>query len=153
MKEKPHPPGAGCKAHDRVHPRWRGLFIAHLEQSSSVARSAERAGVSKARAYRARKNEPGFASAWALALERGYEDLEMELLRRLREGDLLAQKGAKYEFAAAIRLLALHRDDTARSHTGRREVTAAEIRASIDRKIADIRQRIAEDGPDPKSDR
>ncbi|QIQ87707.1 hypothetical protein [Erythrobacter sp.] len=153
MKETPHPEGTGCKAHERVHPRWRDLFIAHLEQSSSVARSAERAGVSKARVYRARRNEPGFANAWALALERGYEDLEMEMLRRLREGDLLAREGTKYEFAAAIRLLALHRDDAARSQAGRREVTAAEIRASIDRKIADIRQRIAEDAAEPEPDR
>lgn len=150
MKEKPRPAGAGCKAPARVHPRWRDRFIAHLEQCSSVARSAERAGVSKARAYRARRNETAFATAWRLALERGYEDLELELLRRLREGDLLGQEGIKYDFAAALRLLALHHDNAVRSHAGPREVTAAEIRASIDRKIADIRQRIAGDCPAPE---
>lgn len=153
MKETPHPAAAECKAPDRVPTRWRDRFIAHLEQSSSVALSAQRAGVSTARAYRARRNEPAFATAWTLALERGFEDLEMELLRRLREGDLLAREGTKYDFAAAIRLIALHRDYAAHPHAGRREVTAAEIRASIDRKIADIRRRIAQDGPDQGPDR
>lgn len=144
MTQSRQPATAGCNAHGRAHPRWRERFIANLEQCSCVTRSAERAGISTARAYRARRNEPEFARAWLLALARGYEDLEMEVLRRLRDGDLLAQDGVKYDFSSAIRLLGLHRESTMRAHAERRNVSAAEIRASIDRKIADIRQRIAD---------
>lgn len=115
-----------------------------------MTRSAERAGVSTARAYRARRTEPEFASAWLTALARGYEHLELEVLRRLREGDLLAQGETKYDFASAIRLLRLHRDTVLQAHADERNVTPAEIRASIDRKIADIRQRIAGDCPSSK---
>jgi hypothetical protein len=139
------PASAGCKARRRVHPRWRESFIAHLEQTSSVRLAAERAGVSLSRAYRTRKAEPDFADAWVSTLAVGYEDLEMEILRRLREGDFKAQDGTKYDFASAIRLLGLHRDVAIRGQPGERSVTAAEIRASIDRKIADIRQRIAQE--------
>lgn len=74
------------------------------------------------------------------------------MLRRLREGDLLTKDGVKYDFASAIRLLGLHRDNMLRFHADQRNVTAAEIRASIDRKIADIRQRIADEDKDAGED-
>ncbi|KPP94101.1 hypothetical protein [Erythrobacter sp. HL-111] len=143
MMAPPHPAATGCKTRRRVHPRWRERFIAELEQTSCVRLAAERAGVSPARAYRARKTEAEFDRAWGAALAMGYEDLEMEVLRRLRQGDFMTQDGTKYDFAGAIRLLALRRDATARAEPERRDVTPAEIRASIDRKIADIRHRIA----------
>jgi len=144
MKASRQPATVGCDAHEGVHPRWRRRFVADLEQSACVVRSAERAGISTARAYCARRNEPEFAQAWLAALSRGCEDVEMEVLRRLRDGDLLAQDGVKYDFTSAIRLLGLHPEGKMQAQADRRNVTAAGIRASIDRKIADIRQRINE---------
>lgn len=150
MTSSRHPDQTGCKTRARTHPRWREQFLLYLEQTSCVTRSAEHAGVSTARAYRARRTEPEFANAWLAALARGYEHLELEVLRRLREGDLLAQGESKYDLASAIRLLRLHRDTVLQAHADERNVTPAEIRASIDRKIAEIRQRIASDYPASK---
>jgi hypothetical protein len=77
------------------------------------------------------------------ALAEGYLHLEMEVLRRLRAGDAKTGDDGKFDFANAIRLLAAHRDSVARGAGEVRDVTAAEVRMSIDRKIEDIRQRIA----------
>jgi len=54
-------------------PAWRGWFIAGLEQSFCVKRSAERAGISTARAYRARGTEPEFVRASLGALAKSCE--------------------------------------------------------------------------------
>jgi hypothetical protein len=66
----------------------------------------------------------------------------MEVLRRLREGDQIAGNSDKYDFANALRLLAAHRDNAARAQATHRNVSAAEIRASIDRKVEAIRLQI-----------
>ena len=68
--------------------------------------------------------------------------LEMEVLRRLREGDMMTESKDKYDFANAIRLLAVHRDNAARAEAVERNVSAAEVRASIDRKVEAIRERV-----------
>ncbi|MEM7667075.1 MAG: hypothetical protein AAF250_14550, partial [Pseudomonadota bacterium] len=52
---------------------------------------------------------------------------------------------AKYDFANAIRLLNAHRDNAARAQAQQRNVSAAEVRASIDRKIAAIRTQVREE--------
>jgi hypothetical protein len=72
----------------------------------------------------------------------------MEVLRRLRQGDFKASETERYDFANAIRLLVAHRDMAAGPQSRIREVSAAEVRASIDRKIEDIRRRLTHDRPD-----
>lgn len=126
----------------RGGPHWRSLFLDHLSESSNVSESARRAGVDTSRAYKARRQDPGFARAWLAALWEGYFHLEMEVLRRLREGDQKALEGERYDFANALRLLTAHRENAARAEAQQRNVSAAEIRASIDRKIEGIRQRL-----------
>ncbi len=121
---------------------WRGLFLDHLAESSNVTRSAEYAGINPSRAYKVRREEPEFARAWLAALWEGYIHLELEVLRRLRDGDQVAGESDKYDFANAIRLLAAHRDNAARAQAEHRNVSAAEIRASIDRKVEAIRLQI-----------
>jgi len=121
---------------------WRSRFMEHLAATSNVSRSAELVGVSPARAYKLRRADPDFARQWAAALAEGYLHLEMEIIRRLRDGDLKAGDGDKFDIANAIRLLAAHRDTAARGQSQVRNVSAAEVRASIDRKIEDIRQRL-----------
>ncbi|MDY7097494.1 MAG: hypothetical protein SXU28_05095 [Pseudomonadota bacterium] len=121
---------------------WRTRFLDHLAESSNVTKSAEQAGINASRAYRTRRDEPEFARQWLAALWEGYSHLEMEVLRRLREGDIVAGEKDKYDFANAIRLLAAHRENAARAQAEQRNVSAAEIRASIDRKVEAIRLQI-----------
>jgi hypothetical protein len=122
---------------------WRARFLDTLATSSNVTRAAAAAGVSLTRAYRLRRAEPEFARQWQAALDDGYFHLELELVRRLREGDVKTGDGQNYDFANAIRLLAARRTATAAEPPRGRDVSAAEVRASIDRKIEDIRRRMA----------
>lgn len=126
-----------------INNNWRRLFLDHLAESSNVTLSAEKAGVSVSRAYKVRREEAEFARQWLTALAEGYLHLEMEVVRRLRDGDAKTIDEGKFDFANAIRLLAAHRDSAARGASQVRDVSAAEVRASIDRKIEDIRRRIA----------
>jgi len=124
---------------------WRGLFLDYLAESSNVTQSAEKAGINPSRAYKVRREEPEFARQWMAALYEGYIHLELEVLRRLREGDMQGENSDKYDFANAIRLLAAHRDNAARAQAEHRNVSAAEVRASIDRKVEAIRQQVREE--------
>jgi hypothetical protein len=126
-----------------INNNWRRVFIDHLSESSNVRASADKAGISPSRAYKVRREEEDFAREWAAALAEGYLHLEMEVVRRLRDGDVKTADDGKFDFANAIRLLAAHRDTAARAANNVPEVSADEVRASIDRKIADIRSRIA----------
>ena len=121
---------------------WRGLFLDVLAESSNVSESARRAGINPSRAYKVRREEPEFARAWLAALYEGYIHLEMEVVRRLREGDMQTENKDKYDFANAIRLLSAHRDTAAQAQAQQRNVSAAEVRASIDRKVEAIRQQV-----------
>lgn len=141
----PAPSQANTTATDR---HWRTRFLDHLAESSNVTRSAEHAGIEISRAYRLRRAQPEFAQAWQVALSEGYSHLEMEVLRRLREGDFKTGDGEKFDFANAIRLLAAHRDSASTTQSRERDVSAAEVRASIDRKIEEIRRRLAKSKPD-----
>jgi hypothetical protein len=136
------PSQANATATDR---HWRTRFLDHLAESSNVTRSAEHAGIEISRVYRLRRAQPEFARAWQVALSEGYTHLEMEVLRRLREGDFKTSDGEKFDFANAIRLLAAHRDAASITQSRGHDVSAAEVRASIDRKIEEIRRRVAKE--------
>ncbi|MFN3990998.1 MAG: hypothetical protein ACK4IS_12140 [Erythrobacter sp.] len=126
----------------RAGSRWREYFLEHLAETSNISKSAARAGVTTAKLYRERRQDPKFARDWLAALAEGYFLLEMEVLRRLREGDQQTPSGERYDFANALRLLAAHRESAAQAHAQQRNVSAAEVRASIDRKVEAIRQRL-----------
>lgn len=129
----------------RAGTRWRNHFLEHLAESSNITASAAHANVSTAKLYRERRQDPEFARAWLAALSEGYLLLEMEVLRRLREGDQKAKEGDRYDFANALRLLTAHRESAAHAAAQERNVSAAEVRASIDRKVEAIRQRLEQD--------
>lgn len=124
---------------------WREKFLDFLAESSNVTQSAERAGINPSRAYKLRRDDPEFARAWLAALYEGYLHLELEVIRRLREGDQQTGGKDKYDFANAIRLLAAHRDNAAKAQAEQRNVSAADVRASIDRKVEAIRQQVREE--------
>ena len=120
----------------------RSKFLAFLAESSNVTKSADHAGISPSQAYKLRRENPEFARQWLSALWDGYIHLEMEVLRRLREGDQKTDESDKYDFANAIRLLSAHRDNAARAQAAQRNVSAAEVRASINRKVEAIREQL-----------
>ena len=124
---------------------WRGKFLDYLAESSNVSKSARKAGINTSRAYKVRREEPEFARNWLAALYEGYLHLEFEVLRRLREGDQQTASSEKYDFANAIRLLSAHRDTAARAQAEQRNVSAAEVRASIDRKVEAIRLQVKQE--------
>ena len=129
----------------RINRHWRGLFLDLLAETSNVSDSARRAGINPSRAYKVRREEPEFARQWLAALAEGYAHLEMEVLRRLREGDNSAENNGKYDFANAIRLLNAHRETASQANADQNKVSAAEVRASIDRKVEAIRAQIKRD--------
>lgn len=122
---------------------WRKRFLEALAATSNLERAAAAARVSLSRAYQTRRSDADFARAWQAAVADGYLNLELEMIRRLREGDLTTANGDRFDFANAIRLLAAQRGTATQGQSQVRDVSAAEVRASIDRKIEDIRRRVA----------
>ena len=118
----------------RLSRHWRTLFLDCLAETSNVSEAARRADINASRAYKVRREEPEFARQWLIALWEGYV--------HLREGDSSTDGKEKYDFANAIRLLNAHRENAARAEAQQRNVSAAEVRASIDRKVEAIRLQI-----------
>lgn len=131
----------GRKARHTGPRRARGAakvdrFIAELAETSNVSAAAAVADLSVSKVYKLRRSDPEFARRWYAALAEGYDNLEMELLGRLRSGDAAETDKGKFDTAAALRCLAAHRDSVAREK-GRRTLaeevtTIAAINAKID---------------------
>lgn len=132
-----------CEAErESLSQTWRADFLAKLAETSNVSRACEHAGVSPGTVYDLRRRDQSFAERWAGALCEGYDNLEIEMLYYLRNGES-AEPGAKrFNFPAAVRMLLAHRETVSRERGRRAEVDAAEIRASIDQKVAQMRERV-----------
>ena len=63
-------------------PARRDQFLQALGESCKVCHAARIAGTSTTSIYDLRRRDPGFAAEWAQALEQGYAELEMQLLRQ-----------------------------------------------------------------------
>ena len=90
-------------------------------------------------AYRTRRSCDDFASDWRAALFEGYTNLEMEVLGYLRD----PAPAHKMDVTAALRLLAAHKETIAQERATRANVSAAEVRASIERKVDELRKKVA----------
>jgi len=108
-----------------------------------VTIAAQRAGIAASCAYRLRKHEPEFARQWLIALCEGFDNLEMEVLGRLRRGEPRDPDGVKYDNAAAIRLLAQHRANAERGRALRDDDDEKAVLASIDALFRRMRERRA----------
>ena len=126
---------------------WRDLFLAELAVSSNVSAAARKVGVETSRVYKARRAEPEFYRAWQEALAEGYDNLEMDLLRRLRIGEMTGggptKARRKYDNAIAFRLLAAHREAVGRQKALRANEDEDAIIASINAKLSKMRDRRA----------
>lgn len=129
-------------------PEWKRPFLAALAETSNIARAAKAAGLKNTSiAYETRRKNREFARKWQAALCEGYDNLEMDLLCRLREGEIKPAAGAKrgvrtFDNGTAFRLLMVHREAVSRGKAQRANVSAAEVRASIERKVAALKERV-----------
>lgn len=120
---------------------WRSEFISALAETSNVTAAAQAAGIHPSRAYKVKRLEPDFARDWLGALIEGYDNLEMEVLHRLRFGEP-KDADRKFDNATAMRLLAQHRETVVRERAMREHEDVEAVRASIDRKIAQIKAQV-----------
>lgn len=135
----------GASRGGRGKTAWQRLFLAELAQTSNVAAAARKAKVDVSTAYKTRRGDSRFARQWFDALCEGYDNLEMDMLHRLREGELEGgTKGRarrKFDNATAFRLLAAHRASVTRTRARRDDQDEAAIYASIHAKLDAMRQR------------
>jgi hypothetical protein len=136
---------------NRWNAKRRQTFLAVLSQTANVKRAAERAKMSLPSAYDLKKRDPAFAAAWRAALETGYSELELSLIRQSIEGseriervEIGAERALKYvktvrsyPFAVAMWLLRAHRAEVLaqREAEGRQhqdEDVGARVRAHMD---------------------
>ena len=126
--------------------RWSKPFLAELAATSNVSAAARAADISTTTAYDTRRASADFRRRWEAALCEGYEHLEMELLGRLRTGEVKPASGAKsgvrtFDNATALRLLTVHREAAARGRGARSHQEAEAVIQSINAKLEKMRQR------------
>lgn len=124
----------------QINRMWRVTFLATLGETSNVTKSAKAAEVSAARAYKVRREDSRFRREWQAALCEGYDHLELEVLRRLREGDFNHEGGGKFDFTSALRILAVHREAVGAQRARDSDAQEEAVYASITAKIAALRR-------------
>ena len=137
-------PKDGAKASGRRHgapKNWRQTFLAALAESSNVTASATSADISLSWVYKTRREDKSFARAWLTALCEGYDNLEMELLYRLRNGESKDPADKKFDNATALRSLISHRNSVAQERALRDNRSEQEVLDSIDAMIDQMRER------------
>ena len=125
----------------RKNPHWRKTFLTALAETSNVTAAADAAGVHPSRPYKIKRQEPDFAREWHAALLEGYDALEIDVLHRLRFGEA-RDADRKFDNATALRLLTQHRETVARERAMRENEDVATVRASLDAKLARLRQQV-----------
>ncbi|MEO0061488.1 MAG: hypothetical protein RLZZ08_48 [Pseudomonadota bacterium] len=124
---------------------WRDTFIAVLGETSNVSAAARAAAISLSWVYKTRREDPDFARRWFAALSEGYDNLELELLYRLRTGlvEEVDAQGSKRKFdiATGLKILLAHRQTVSREKARDCPEDEAEILAGINAKIDQMRAR------------
>ena len=121
-------------------------FLEELAATCNVSASAEACGFSDTAIYKRRMRDPGFAAAWAQALEQGYAKLEAMLIENatesLRREPIAGDRPPPaVGFNDGLNLLKLHRASVRGGAPQRYGWRAAEpdieeVRAEILRKVA-----------------
>lgn len=125
-------------------------FLKQLAISSHVAASAKAAGVAVSTVYLWRQRDPDFNTLWMRSLAAGYELLEMELLDRARNGVAkpVFHDGKQvatvryYNDGLGLKLLLAHRQMVALTRAAEDDISPAQVRASLDRKLNDMRAKL-----------
>jgi len=138
----------------RTHARWsqksERIFLEELAATCNVRAAAEKCGFSTTAIYQRRMRWPGFAAAWAEAIEQGYARIEAMLIERatdsLRTEPIEGSGEAPaMSVAQAMNLLKLHRASVRggapQNYAAREKAPDMdEVRASILRKIEAIKR-------------
>jgi hypothetical protein len=117
-----------CLSNRRWTKARQAIFFEELAATANVAHSARAAGMGKNGAYQRKKRDPAFAAAWREALEVGFAELEMQMLRQSLNGSARTETvvdGASGEVKQiktvhsfphllAFRLFVLHQAEVAR---------------------------------------
>jgi len=125
-------------------------FLKELAISSHVANSAKAAKVAVSTVYLWRERDPDFFKQWMRSLAAGYELLEMDLLERARNGvDKPVFHDGKevatvkhYNDGLGIKLLLAHKQMVALIRAAEEDISPEQVRASLDRKLADMRTKL-----------
>lgn len=136
--------GKGKRPRKRAPKHWKENFLNALSETSNITSAARKAGVDTSTVYKERRRNAEFNRRWHEALAEGYDNLEMDLLHRLRIGQLeggKAQARRKYDNAIAFRLLTAHRDSVSRQRAIRANEDEETIIASLTAKLEKMRQR------------
>jgi hypothetical protein len=148
MVERPKAkaPAKNAASSDLPFPTWSRTFLEELAATSNVSAAARAAGIHPSTAYEARRKRADFNRRWQEALCEGYDHLEMELLHRMRTGEIKPAKDAKrgvrsFDNATAFRLLLAHRDSAARQRAVRSNEDREQILLSINAKLERMRER------------
>ena len=120
---------------------WQPAFLLALAETSNVSAAATAAGIQPSYPYKAKRDDSTFAQSWREALCEGYDNLELELLHRLRFGET-KEGDAKFDNANALRLLTQHRETVARQRAIRENADIAQVRASIHAKLLAMRDQV-----------
>lgn len=144
--------------------RKMGKFLDVLRATSNVTEACRAVKMDISGAYSLRKKDPAFAAGWAEALEQGYAELEMLLLRQsihgtettelVDDGNADGRKKTRtvhsYPHGMAIRLLMAHKGavEAYRAEQGIDRPGSDTLHAEIHAKIALIRARSDAAGSD-----
>lgn len=124
---------------------WQAIFLNELAETSNVKAACDVASVSQSLVYKTRRENADFARQWYAALAEGYDNLEMELLSRLREGRLedVDEDGnkRKFDIGTAFRCLIAHRETVAKEKGRATLDDEVATMKSINAKIDEIRRR------------
>lgn len=136
----------------------RARFLEALSECCNVLEACRAAEISRNNAYALRRRDPGFAAEWAEALEQGYAELEMMLLRQsifgstttetVEDGTETGRARIKtvhsYPHTTALRLLLAHRSgvEAFRDSQGIERPGSAAVREDIMRRIEEVRERL-----------
>lgn len=132
-------------------------FLDMLAATCNVVRSCKHAKVDHRSAYRRRRENPVFASAWRAAILTGYERLEEQLLAQLATPHPFEENGiddpppatGTFDPKLAMELLRLHRatvENRAQTPRGRVvRVSREEAEAALNKKLDMLAKRLAEE--------
>jgi len=141
---------AKSKAGGVYDDRRKVRFLRNLAISSHVANSAAAAGVAVSTVYNWRERDPEFFRAWMRSLSAGYELLEMDLLDRARNGveKAVFHEGKQvatvrqFHDGIGVKLLLAHKQMVALVRAAEGQINPEEVRASLDRKLSDMREKL-----------
>lgn len=156
--------GTAAACETQRHNKWnverRRIFLAHLAMTANVTRSAAEAGMSLSAAYLLKKRDETFARAWLEALDIGFCELEMALLRdgikgseRIETVVVGEDRQLKYEKriisrhpASSLRLLQMHQAEVHHFRAEREDEDDRSDEEALKADMGRVRERLLAQG-------